>query len=120
MQYCKVIHLMFHCWLVHFFYWIFFNDQYKVVLKVEERYSRLKSRPVARALQILELKKRPFYESMSIALSALHHNWGEIIFEVAFLLSFTCWDADSLVIFIPRGFMELGISNLPFLGDWGI
>ena len=62
------------------------NDQYKVVLKVEERYSRLKSRPVARALQILELKKRPFYESMSIALSALHHNWGEIIFEVAFFL----------------------------------
>ena len=79
----------------------------------------MKSRPVARALQILELKKRPFYESMSIALSALHHNWGEIIFEVAFLLSFTCWDANSLVIFIPRGFGESGDGNMSFLGDRG-
>lgn len=62
MQYCKVIHLMFHCWLVHFYIGFslrtltsVLNDQYKVVLKVEERYSRLKSRPVARALQILEV-----------------------------------------------------------------
>ena len=77
----------------------------------------MKLRPVAGAGDP-GTEKRPFYESMSIALSALHHNWGEIIFEVAFLLSFTCWDANSLVIFIPRGFVELGISNLPFGIPW--